>query len=88
MDFSVCSLLLAVLVVESLSPWRVTGQAPGDEDSFCLDISTAPAYAPTVKPLLDSWRYQTLLGPEGVWTAENFDHDEFGVRERERETNE
>ena len=53
-------------------------QAPGDEDPFCLDISTAPAYAPTVKPLMDSWRYRELLGQRGVWRTRDLDDDGTG----------
>ena len=58
----VCIFLLYLAAV-------VSSQAPGDEDQFCLDISTAPAYAPSVKPLMDSWRYRSLLGQGGVWYA-------------------
>ena len=38
--------------------------APGDEDAGC----PVPEYPVNVKVLMDSWRYQTLLG-EGVWSA-------------------
>ena len=41
------------------------GMAPGDEDERC----PVPEYPVNVKVLMDSWRYQTLLGEEGVWTA-------------------
>ena len=58
----VCIFLLYMAAV-------VSSQAPGDEDQFCLDISTAPAYAPSVKPLMDSWRYRSLLSQDGVWYA-------------------
>ena len=40
--------------------------APGDEDERC----SVPEYPSVrVKVLMDSWRYQTLLGEDGVWTA-------------------
>ena len=38
--------------------------APGNEDERC----PVQEYPVNVKVLMDSWRYQTLLG-EGVWTA-------------------
>ena len=77
-----CWLLLSIFVAGFLSPCSVRAQAPGDEDDFCLEISTAPAYAPSVKPLLDSWRYQTLLGSDGVWNTLDLDNDDIGVRKR------
>ena len=76
-------LFLSILVAEYLSPCSVHAQAPGDEDDFCLEISTAPAYAASVKPLLDSWRYQTLLGSDGVWDTLSLDNDDIGVRMRD-----
>ena len=51
-------------------------QAPGDADPSCLASSTAPDYAATVQPLLDSWRYSSLLGEDGVWTT--IDQDNSG----------
>lgn len=81
MAISFHCLVLSIVVVGILSLCYVGAQAPGDEDAFCLDISTAPAYAPSVKPLLDSWRYQTLLGAGGVWDSLDLDNDTIGVRE-------
>ena len=73
-------LLSSFLILEILSPCCVLAQAPGDENEFCLDISSAPAYASSVKPLLDSWRYTSLLGVGGVWTTRQLDNDTDGVR--------
>ena len=40
--------------------------APGDEDERC----PVPEYPSVrVKVLMDSWRYQTLLEEDGVWTT-------------------
>ena len=82
MAVSVHWLLLSILVTEYLSPCSVSAQAPGDEDASCLDLPTAPAYASSVKPLLDSWHYQTLLGPDGVWNTLDLDNDNIGVSVR------
>ena len=73
--------LLSFLIWEILSPCCVLAQAPGDEDDFCLEISSAPAYASSVKPLLDSWRYKSLLGDDGVWKTLDRDNDSVGVRQ-------
>ena len=44
--------------------------APGDEDERC---PVSEYSSVRVKVLMDSWRYQTLLGEDGdsVWTTEN-----------------
>ena len=68
----VCSILLGLIAL-------ATSQAPGDEDSFCLEISSAPAYAPSVKPLMDSWWYRQLLGQSGVWHTLERDGDLHNV---------
>ena len=44
---------------------QLVAMAPGDEDERC----PVPYYPVNVKVLMDSWRYQTLLGEDGVWTA-------------------
>ena len=58
-----------VLLVSLLSLLLLLGQsvamAPGDEDERC----PVPEYPVNVKVLMDSWRYQTLLGEDGVWAA-------------------
>ena len=51
--------LLLLLLGQSVA------MAPGDEDERC----PVPEYPVNVKVLMDSWRYQTLLGEDGVWTA-------------------
>ena len=51
--------LLLLLLGQSVA------KAPGDEDERC----PVPEYPVNVKVLMDSWRYQTLLGEEGIWTA-------------------
>ena len=48
--------------------------APGDEDERC----PVPEYPVNVKVLMDSWRYQTLLG-EAVWTATADERDQMTV---------
>ena len=51
--------LLLLLLRQSVA------MAPGDEDERC----PIPEYPVNVRVLMDSWRYQTLLGEDGVWTA-------------------
>ena len=58
------------MLVSLLSLVLLLGQsvamAPGDEDKKCQ----VPEYPSVrVKVLMDSWRYQTLLGEDGVWAA-------------------
>ena len=60
------------MLVSLLSLLLLLGQsvamAPGDEDEKC----PVPEYPSVrVKVLMDSWRYQTLLGEDGnsVWTS-------------------
>ena len=64
--------LLLLLLGQSLAV------APGDEDERC----PVPEYPVKVKVLMDSWRYQTLLGEDGdtdfnnnraIWEAINTD---------------
>ena len=52
--------------------------APGDEDERC----PVPEYPSVrVKVLMDSWRYQTLLGEDGdsVWSANTTENQQMTV---------
>ena len=51
----------------------VSSQAPQDVSSYCVDHSLVPNYPDTVKPLMDSWSYENLLGSDGVWQSLNLD---------------
>ena len=53
----------------------VISEAPGDTDVYCKEISSTAGYAETVKPLMDSFGYLSLLGDDGVWTAVDDDGD-------------
>ena len=68
------------MLVSLLSLLLLLGQsvaiAPGDEDERC----PVPEYPVNVKVLMDSWRYQTLLGEDedtdnnrATWEAMNTD---------------
>ena len=55
--------------------------APGDEDVEC----GVPHYPTNIRVLLDSWRYQTLLGwsdptnDEAVWTTYSATNDQTAL---------
>ena len=64
MQYAMLVSLLSLLLLLGQS----VGMAPGDEDERC----PVPEYSSVrVKVLMDSWRYQTLLGEDGdsVWTV-------------------
>ena len=61
MQYAMLAPLLSLLLLLG----RSVAMAPGDEDERC----PVPEYPVNVKVLMDSWRYQTLLGEDGVWTA-------------------
>ena len=60
-DLQTGVVLLLLLLGQSVA------MAPGDEDERC----PVPEYPVNLKVLMDSWRYQTLLGEDGnsVWSA-------------------
>ena len=64
--------LLLLLLGQSVA------MAPGDEDERC----PVPEYPSVrVKVLMDSWRYQTLLGEDGdsVWSANTTENQQMAV---------
>ena len=74
--------LLVALVIVFTRFGRSIAQAPGDTDPFCTE--TLPgvgvnilAYAPEVKPLMDSRHYQNLLPPHvnAVWQEVDNDNN-------------
>ena len=66
---SLLSLLLLLRQSETM--------APGNKDERCQ----VPEYPVNVKVLMDSWRYQTLLGEDGdsVWTANTTEKHQITV---------
>ena len=71
MKFSVVSVLLVAV-------WQASAQAPGDEDSRC--VNQRGAYPPDTVMLMDSRNYDQLItGSGAVWQALNGDGTGSGV---------
>ena len=71
MKFSVCLVLLVTV-------WQVLGQAPGDENSRC--VNQRGVYPPNTRMLMDSRNYEQLItGSSAVWQALNVDGTGRGV---------
>ena len=71
MKFSVCLVLLVAV-------WQVSAQAPGDEDSSC--VNQRGPYPPHISMLMDSRNYEQLItGSGAVWHALNVDGTGTGV---------
>ena len=71
MKFSVCLVLLVTM-------WQASAQAPGDEDSHC--VNQRGPYPPDTRMLMDSRNYEQLLtGSGAVWQALNVDGAGSGV---------
>ena len=66
---------MLALVVNLAMLKFVISEAPGDTDVYCKKISSIADYAETVKPLMDSFGYLSVLGDDGVWTAVDNDGD-------------
>ena len=71
MKFSVCLVLL-------MAVWQASAQAPGDEDSSC--VNQRGAYPPNIRMLMDSRNYyQLITGSGAVWQALDVDRAGNGV---------
>ena len=71
MKFSVCLVLLVTV-------WQTSAQAPGDEDSGC--VNQRGAYPPNTRMLMDSRNYEQLItGSDAVWQAWDVDGTGSGV---------
>ena len=71
MKFSVCLVLLVTV-------WQASAQAPGDEDSGC--VNQRGAYPPNTRMLMDTRNYEQLItGSGAVWQALNVDRAGSGV---------
>ena len=71
MKFSVCLLLL-------LAVWQASAQAPGDENSAC--VNQRGPYPPNTTMLMDSRNYDQLItGSGAVWQALDVDGTGSGV---------
>ena len=71
MKFSVCLVLLVAV-------WQASAQAPGDEDSGC--VNQRGPYPPNIQMLMDSRNYDQLItGSGAVWQALNADGTGSGV---------
>ncbi len=66
------SYLLQTLFI-AFSFAQTLSYAPQDVSQYCIDNALVPDYPETVKPLMDSWSYQYLLGANGVWQSVNLD---------------
>ena len=67
-QFAAPGLLVTGLLFLLLLLGQSVAVAPGDEDERC----PVPEYPVSVKILMDSWRYRTLIAEDGgnrVWTA-------------------
>ena len=74
MQFSVCLVFLMVLV----TVWQASAQAPGDEDSRC--VNQLGSYPPNTRMLMDSRNYEQLItGSSAVWQARDVDGTGYGV---------
>ena len=67
-------LLFAILAV-----WQASAQAPGDENSRCVN-QRGDVYPPNTRMLMDSRNYEQLItGSSAVWQALNVDGTGRGV---------
>ena len=67
-------LLFAILAV-----WQASAQAPGDENSRCVN-QRGDVYPPNTRMLMDSRNYEQLItGSSAVWQALNVDGTGHGV---------
>ena len=77
MKFSVCLVLLVTV-------WQVSAQAPGDENSRCVN-QHGGVYPPNIRMLMDSRNYiQLITGSSAVWQARDVDRTGSGVSGRHR----
>ena len=71
MQFSVCLMVLVTV-------WQASAQAPGDEDSRC--VNQRGSYPPNTRMLMDSRNYEQLItGSSAVWQALDVDGTGRGV---------
>ena len=74
MKFLVCLVLLAAV-------WQASAQAPGDEDTRC--VNQRGPYPPNITMLMDSRNYEQLItGSSAVWQALHVDGTGSGVSMR------
>ena len=72
MKFSVCLVLLVTV-------WQVLAQAPGDEDTRCVN-QRGDVYPPNTRMLMDSRNYEQLItGSSAVWQSRDVDGTGSGV---------
>ena len=77
MKFSVCLVLLVTV-------WQTSAQAPGDENSRCVNYR-GDVYPPNTRMLMDSRNYEQLItGSSAVWQVLNVDGTGYGVSGRHR----
>ena len=73
MKFSVCLVLLVTV-------WQASAQAPGDEDSGCVNQRGAYPMPLKTEMLMDSRNYEQLItGSGAVWQALDVDRAGTGV---------
>ena len=75
-------MMLSVCVVFLVTVWRASAQAPGDEDTRCLNerAQANDVYPPLTKMLMDSRNYEDLIsGSRPHWQQLNVDGTGFGV---------
>ena len=69
----------ALLLFAVLAVWQVSAQAPGDENSRCVN-QRGDVYPPNTRMLMDSRNYEQLItGSSAVWQALNVDGAGRGV---------
>ena len=74
MKITACLVLLLIV-------WQASAQAPGDENSRC--VNQRGSYPPNTRMLMDSRNYEQLItGSSAVWQAVNRDGTGMGVSMR------
>ena len=74
MKFSVCLVFLVTV-------WQASAQAPGDEDSRCVNMRGQ--YPLNIRMLMDTRNYEQLItGSSAVWQAQDVDGTGSGVSMR------
>ena len=71
-----------LIVGFAVTVWHTSAQAPGDEDSQCLNDRSAvgDVYPPDVRMLMDSRNYENLItGTDPHWQQLNVDGTGTGV---------